>query len=53
MKDEMLTEVLIMGLEVLMNHIGLDDEDTMGSSVGPFDGMIYGKNLWIHFQKIY
>ena len=25
--------VLVMGLDMLMNHIGLDEEDTMGSSV--------------------
>ena len=34
---------LFMGLEVLMNHIGLDDEYTLGSYVGSFDGMTYGK----------
>ena len=32
-----------MGLEVLTNHIGLDDEGTMGSSVGSFDDITYGK----------
>ena len=43
MKDELLMVVKVMGLEVLMNHIGLDDEDTLGSSVGSFDGMTYEK----------
>ena len=43
MKDEFLMVVKVMGLEVLMNHIGLDDEDTLGSSVGSFDGMTYEK----------
>ena len=35
--------VLILGLEVLLNHIGLTKEDTMGSSVGSSDGIIYEK----------
>ena len=35
--------VLVLGLEVPMNHIGINDEDTMGSSVGSFDGMTYEK----------
>ena len=26
-----------------MNHIGLDDEDMIGSSIGTFDGMTYGR----------
>ena len=52
MEDEILMVVLVLGLEVLMNHIGLKDENTMGSSVGYFDGMTYGTNLWVHFQKI-
>ena len=30
----MLMMVLVLGLEVVMNHIGLDDEDIMGFSVG-------------------
>ena len=34
--------VLVMGLEVLTNHIGLDDEGTIGSSVGSFDDITYG-----------
>ena len=45
--------VLVLGLEVLINHIGIDDEDTLGSSVVSFDGMTYGKKLWVHCQKIY
>ena len=36
--------VLVLGLEVLMNHIGLDGEDMLGSSVGSFDGMNDEKN---------
>ena len=35
--------VVVLGLEVLMNHIGIDEEDTLGSSVGSFDGITYGK----------
>ena len=31
--------VLVMGLDILMNHIGLDEEDTMGSSVGSSYGI--------------
>ena len=37
--------VLVLELEVIMNHIGINDKDMMGSSVGSFDGMTYGKNL--------
>ena len=37
--------VVVLGLEVLMNHIGLDEGYTLGSSVGYFDGITYGKNL--------
>ena len=33
--------MIVLGLELLMNHIELDDEDTMGSSVGLFDGITY------------
>ena len=35
--------VLVMGLEVLMKQIGLDEEDTLGSSVGSSDGITYKK----------
>ena len=35
----MVVLVLVLGLEVLMNHIGLYDEDNMCSSIGSFDGM--------------
>ena len=45
--------VMVMGLEVLINHIGIHDEDIMGSYVGSFDGITYGKKLWVHFQKIF
>ena len=34
--------VMVLGLEVLTNHIGIDYEGTMGSSIGSFDGMTYG-----------
>ena len=44
--------VMVLGLEVLMNNIGLDDEDMLSSSVGSFDGTTYEKNLWFHCQKI-
>ena len=35
--------VLVLGLEVITNKIGLNDEDTLGSSVGSFDGITYKK----------
>ena len=35
--------VLVLGLEVIMHHIGIDNEDNMGSSVGSFDGINYEK----------
>ena len=35
--------VLVLGLEVMINHIGINDKDTMGSSVGSFDGTTHGK----------
>ena len=35
--------VLVLGLEVPLNHIGIDDEYTLGSSFGSFDGMTYRK----------
>ena len=53
MTYEVLMVVLVLVLEVLMNHVGLDDEDTMGSSVGSFDNMTYGKKLRVYFQKIF
>ena len=40
-----------MGLGILTNHFVVDEEYTMGSSVGSFDSITYGKNLWIHFCK--
>ena len=40
--------VLLLGLEVLMNHIGIDEEDTFVSSVGSFNGITYGKYMWVH-----
>ena len=41
----MVVLVLVLGLEVLMNHIGLYDEDNMCSSIGSFDGMTYKKHV--------
>ena len=43
--------VLVLGLEVLMNHIGLDGEDMLGSSVGSFDGMTYEKKCGFISRK--
>ena len=43
MTDEVLMALLILGLEVIINHIGIYEEDTMGSSVGSFDGTTNGK----------
>ena len=34
--------VLVLGVEVLMNHIVIDEEDTLGSSVRSSDGITYG-----------
>ena len=42
---EVLMVVLVMGLEVLNNQIGLDDEDKLDSYVGSFDGMTNENNL--------
>ena len=33
--------VLVLVLEVLINHVGIDEKDTMGSSVESFDGITY------------
>ena len=43
MTDEVLVVVLVLGLEVIINHIGINEEDTMGSSVGSFDGTTHRK----------
>ena len=45
MTDKVLMAVLVLGLGVIINHIGIDEEDTMGSSVGSFDGTTHGKIL--------
>ena len=37
-----MTVVLVLGLEVIMNHIGLDEEYNLGSSVGSYDGITHG-----------
>ena len=42
-QDEVLMLVLVLILEVLTNHIGIDEEDNLGSSVGSFYGMTYEK----------
>ena len=45
--------VLILEMEVLINHIGIDEEDTLGSSVGSSDGITHLKNLWVHCWEIF
>ena len=37
--------VLVLGLEVLMNHIGLDEEYILSSYIGYSGGITYGENL--------
>ena len=39
----LLKVVMVLVLEVIMNHIGLDEEDMLGSSVGSSDGINYEK----------
>ena len=51
-KDEVLMVVPVMVLEVLMIHIGFGGEDTLGCSVGSFNGMAYEKKLWVHFINL-
>ena len=34
---------MVLVLEVLMNNIGIDEEDMLGSSVGSSDGITYLK----------
>ena len=34
--------VVVLGLEALMKHIRIDEEDTLGSYVGSSDGITYG-----------
>ena len=43
MTDEVLMVVLVLGLEFLVNNIGINDKYTMGSSVGSFDDTTHGK----------
>ena len=45
--------VLVLGLEVLTNQIGLHDEDTLGSPVDSFDSMIYKKNCGFIARKYF
>ena len=52
MKDDVLTEVLVLGLEVLINHISLNGKYKMGYYVGSFDGMTYGKKNGGFVSKI-
>ena len=33
--------VLVLGLEVIMNHIGIDDEGNLGTSIGYFYVITY------------
>ena len=40
--------VVVLVLKVLTNYVGIDEEDTMGSSVGSFDSITYEKKLWVH-----
>ena len=40
-----------MGLEVIMHHIGIFKEDTLGSYIGSSDGITYIKNLWVNLWK--
>ena len=44
--------VMVLGLEVLMSHIDIEKEDTLGYYVGSFDGITYEKKLWVHCWKI-
>ena len=53
MMNELLMVVLVLVLEVLMNHIMINDEDSMGYFIRSFDGMTYGeKKHSVHFQKV-
>ena len=44
--------VLVLGVGVLMNHIVIDEEDTLGSSVRSSDGITYGGKPIKHCWKI-
>ena len=43
--------VVVLGLEDLMKQIGIDEEDTLGSSIGSFDGVTYGKTYGLIYGK--
>ena len=43
--------VLVMGLEVPMNHIEFDEEEELGSYVRSSDGINYKTKLWVHCWK--
>ena len=51
-KDEVLMVLLVLGLEVIMNQIGIDDEGILGYYAGSFDSMTYEKKLWVIFQNV-
>ena len=51
--DEVLVVGMVLMLEVLMNHIGSDDEDMLGSNGGSFDGMTYGKTCGLIYIKYF
>ena len=43
--------VVVLGLEVLIKPIGIDEEYNMGSSVGSFDGINYGKTCGLIYGE--
>ena len=43
--------VLFLGLEVLMDHIGLDEEDTLGSSIESYNSITYEKTCGFISRK--
>ena len=54
MTDEMFMVVLVMGLKFRMNYIRLDDEDTLGFSVGSFLWYdLLTKKLVVSLQEIF
>ena len=51
--DEVLMVVLVLVLGVLMNQIGIDEEDILGCSIGSFDGMTYEKTCGFIARKYF
>ena len=47
-QDVVLMVVVVMELELIMNCIGFDEEDTLGSSVRSFMVLLMEINLWVH-----